>query len=522
MKTSRRLIATGVPGLDELLHGGVVAGNNILVEGSPGAGKTTMGLQFLHHGAAELGEAGVIVAFELDSEKIFRDAEGFDLGLSALVDSGRLHIVHASPAVILDDLRSGGGVLEQTIRDMQARRLMIDGLTPLKLFARTRETSFREDIYLLSDALARLGVTTFVTAEFADDERHTLADERFVFDTILRMSRVDRGRSVHRRLEIVKSRGQDFVSGRHTMRITPGRGVVVYPRAISQQRVAVGHTTAPPRDDAPITAGSAAFDALLGGGLLPGSCTLSTGISGTGKTVAGLQFLMRNAALGRRGLLVTLDESPEQIVRNARRLGFPIEQSIASGLVEILYESPLELETDVHFDHVLRAVDALGARCVVFDSLAVYQSADPAEITDFLYALSASMKARGITSVMNFESPEMLGLSQISQELKGSHLVDNIVLLSYVEISTRLRRAILVPKVRGCANRQETHEFVIGPGGIHILDPHDGSAAGTDSVPQLPFDAYYGLLARSPTRQAPAIEKAVRQGDELDNGQPGP
>jgi circadian clock protein KaiC len=261
--------------------------------------------------------------------------------------------------------------------------------------------------------------------------------------------------------------------------------------------------------------GSAPLDLIMEGGLYKGSITMVTGISGTGKTVLGVQFLSAAVAAGRRALLVTLDEHPRQLMRNAKSLGFDLESLVAQGALVIHYESPLELELDVHFDRVANIVEQQGIDCVVFDSVAVYETANPEQASDFLYALANFVKGRLATAFFNYESPELLGVSQISQELKGSHLVDNIILLSYVEISTRLRRAIAVPKVRGSKNIQTTREYVIGEGGISLLDESavDGDDAAT--VPQLPFSSYYGLLARSPSRKSPAIEDAVAHGKAL-------
>jgi circadian clock protein KaiC len=198
-------------------------------------------------------------------------------------------------------------------------------------------------------------------------------------------------------------------------------------------------------------------------------------------------------------------------MRNAASLGFDLEKPQADGSLFILYESPLELELDVHFDRIAELVEQHGIDCIVLDSVAVYEMANPDEVADFLYALASYFKDRLATVFLNYESPELLGLSQISEELKGSHLVDNIILLNYVEISTRLRRAIAIPKVRGSRNLQLTREYTIGEGGITIIDDAE-ELNDSNVVPQLPFSSYYGLLARSPTRRSPVIEEAVSQG----------
>jgi circadian clock protein KaiC len=505
------LVKTGVPGLDEVLMGGVHRHNNILVEGAPGAGKTTLGLAFIHAGAVQFDEPGVIVSFELDEEKLLRDARGFDWDLQAQIAAGRIKILQTTAAVLLNEFRSDEGVFASELRSLGAKRLLIDGLTPLRLYAELHDRPFREDMHTLVEGLTRLGVTTLVTAEVSEPAPSTHAHERFVFDTIITLERKEERRRVHRTLSVVKSRGQDFISGTHAMRIESGRGVLVYRRAQSRPRVDENQPTSNKR----VSTGSAPLDLIMDGGLYEGSITMISGISGVGKTVLGTQFLTSAAKEGRRCLLVTLDEHPAQLTRNAATLGFDLTPLVASGQLLIHYESPLELELDVHFARVCELVESNAIDCVVFDSVAVYAMTEPTQAADFLYAVADYFKGRLATVIFNYESPELLGVSQISEELKGSHLVDNIILLSYVEISTRLRRAIVVPKVRGSRNIQITREFTIGPGGISLLDEAAAEEGDAGAVPQLPFSAYYGLLARSPSRKSPAIEEAVTHGKPL-------
>jgi circadian clock protein KaiC len=502
------LVKTGIAGLDEVLHGGIPRNNNLIVEGPPGSGKTTLGLGFIYHGARDHDEAGAIVSFELDSAKLLRDAAGFGWDLQGMIDEGKIKIIQTSPAVLLNEFRSADGAFAAALAAMGAQRLLIDGLTPLRLYAEAKDMPFREDVHLLIEGLTRLGVTTMVTAEKDESLAGVLAHERFVFDTIISLTLDEHQRRAHRHLRVMKSRGQDFIGGSHTMRIEPDVGVHVYRRAQSRPVASPDQPTSEQR----LSTGSAAIDKMMDGGIYKGSVTLVSGISGTGKTVLSVQFLTNAIQTGHKALLVSLDEHPRQLMRNAKSLGFDLQALVDAGQLFIHYESPLELELDVHFDRIVKLVEREGIDCVVFDSIAVYEMTSRSEVADYLYALASFFKNRLATILFNYESPELLGVSQISEELKGSHLVDNIILLNYVEISTVLRRALAVPKVRGSRNRQVTREYTIGVGGLLLVEETDDD---TQAVPQLPFSAYYGLLSRSPSRQSPAVEGAVANGAPL-------
>ena len=506
---------TGITGLDEVLMGGVRSENIILLEGGPGSGKTTLGLEFIYRGAEEFNESGLVVSFELSPQKLMRDAKGFGWDFESLQEEGKIKVIYTSPGVLLDELQSPDGVLASEIRKTKAKRILIDGIAPLRIYAETlNKRPFRDSLHVLVESLQRFGVTAMLTNEVGSgtvDATDAGNHERFVCDTIITLSTKKRLRSLQRSIEVVKSRGQDFIAGTHTLKIVGGRGIEVFRRTQCRPKDLSEQPTSTER----LSTGTKAIDELLGGGFYRGSTTLTVGISGTGKTISGTQFLMEGIREGEKCLLVTLDEHPKQMIRNGEALGFPMQKSVDDGSLTILYDSPLELELDIHFEEILQKVESLGITRVVLDSLAAYEGANRRESIGFLYALASYFKNKLITAVFNYESPELLGVSQISQDLKASHLVDNIILLNYIEIATRLRRAITIPKSRGSNNDKITREFIIGKGGITLIDEGRGEAGQVHEVPQLPFSAYYGILARSPARRSPVIDESVANGEGI-------
>lgn len=506
---SSDLIKIGVSGLDEILLGGLKQGNVMLVEGAPGTGKTTLGLEFIYRGIVEHREPGLIVSFELSPEKLLRDARGFGWDFRKLEAGGKLRMIYTSPLVLLQELQSHDGLLITEIRKLKAKRLLLDGLTPLKLFGELfNGRPFRDSLHLLVESLQREELTAMLTRE-APESDHTraaeISHEAFVCDTVITLRREEMGRGQSRSLTVAKSRGQNFIAGRHTLRIEPNAGVRIYQRAQSRVRIVREQPTSSQRS----SVGIPEVDHMLGKGVFDGSVTLVVGVSGTGKTVLGTHFLVEGARQGKQGLLVSLDEHPAQIMRNAASLELPLKKYVDEGKVQVHYDSPQELELDVHYDQITRIVDEHNVKRVLVDSLAAYivDEQNMREFRDFIYALNTFFKDRLVTAFMNYESPELLGVSQMSETMKASPIVDNIVLLNYVEFSNRLRRAITVPKARGTSPSRLTREYRIRKGGMQIeplAEPED-----PESVPQLPFSSYYGVLARAPARRSPVIDEQV-------------
>jgi circadian clock protein KaiC len=509
----RELVPTGISGLDEILLGGVMKGNVIILEGMPGTGKSALALEFLYRGAAHRDEPGLLLSFETSREKLIRDSAGFGWDLPELERQGQIKILCMQPETLMDDLQNGSGILSQELERLGAKRMVIEGLTPLRIVSERRgPLVFRGILHGLLNQLVQSQVTAILTTEVSGT--HPIGEtcsqpEQYLGDTIITLRKQARRRSVHRSIEIAKSRGQDFISGWHALKIQEGQGICIFPRVYARPRAVEEQPTSTER----ISSGNPSLDAMLGGGLLKGSVTLVGGISGTGKTILGMQFLSEGARMDELCLLVSLDEHPEQILRNAEALELDFKPLHGQGRILLHYDSPLEVELDEHFYSIKGLVEKYDVKRVVIDSVAAYENALPDESREFCVSLANYLKTKLITTIFNFECPELLGISQINDHMKSSAIADNIVLLNYIEISTMIRRAITVPKSRASKPDQRTREYVIQAGGINILD--DKSVEGVERVPQLPLSSYYGVLARAPTRHSPVIDEHVAAGKPL-------
>ena len=336
-----------------------------------------------------------------------------------------------------------------------------------------------------------------------DESLSTLESAGFLADTVLELTRDRHNRLGNRSVEIIKSRGQDFVSGRHTLRITAAVGLQVFRRVQAPMARNLEQPTSVSKRS---VIGVPALDDLIGGGLFDGSTTMVVGISGAGKTVLGSQVLREGVMKeGKRGLLISLDEHPAQIIRNAETVGLDLQKHLDSGMLHILYESPQELDVDSHFARIVDTIEKYDIQRLVIDGVTSYSTAldDQRAYRDFFHALVAFSKFRLMTTFFNYENPELFGISSYMPEFPVSSIVDNIILLSLVEFGNTVHRCMAVVKARGCKHEFDTREFTIGQGGIALL-PLDKSA----ERPPLPIESYSSVLSRAPTRFSAGTGKA--------------
>lgn len=208
---------------------------------------------------------------------------------------------------------------------------------------------------------------------------------------------------------------------------------------------------------------------MLEGGVPQGSATMVAGGAGTGKTLLGLHLITAGVKAGEPGVIVTFQENPQQLREIAYSFGWDLEEMEKQGLLVHLYSSPVELQPDIHAARVKEAVKKVGAKRVLLDSLKDIEIATPDKVRfkDYIYSLVNQFKLQGVTTLLTNEIPEMFGPFQLS-EYGVSFVVDNVILLRYLELTGRMGRAISIMKVRGSQHSKEIRSFEITNQGIRI------------------------------------------------------
>ena len=494
----------GLVGFESISPTGIPRRNLVVVEGAPGSGKTTLALQYIVQGILKFKEAGVFVTFEHSPEKLRRDARSFGWDLQALEERQMLKIIYTSPEVLLNELNHQDNALRKEIEELSAKRIAIDGLAPLRMFSeRQGQDSFRVNLHLLGELLLQQSAHAVITSEGQD--KLTYSDEHFIADSIIHLGCTrDRKGLTRRFIELVKSRGHDFVKGRHAIEIEEDEGVRVYPRA----EAIAARLQLPAGNRGNIPCGVEGLSELFGGDLIEGSITLAVGITGTGKTSVAATFIAENLKKSRKCAYLTLDEPKEQVLLNNKTIGIDFQPYIEKDQLKLIYENPLEIEPDIHFARIKDLVENEGIDCFVIDSISCYDDELGIRAESFTKALSALFKSHRVTAFLTLESQEMIGISQISRDYNVSVIADNIILLTYVETSAKLRRAITVPKARASRTIGETRELSIDSKGCRVISQNcSNDMSEYHALPQLPFSSYYGVLGKTPNRLSPYLEK---------------
>lgn len=479
---SIRKLATGIPGFDHVAMGGLPAGRATVVAGQAGSAKTVFAGQFLAEGVLA-GQSGVFVTLEEPAGDLRQNLQTIGFDVPTWEQDGSWRFVDASPVV-----RASGGVTRYSLDTLAAQvghavdatgaeRLVLDSLNAV--------LSLHEDIgearQLLRSLIAMLrgmGLTVVMTVETPGDPGGTLSRygvEEFVADSVVLLRNVREGTFRRRTVEVLKMRGAMHHKGDVPFTVVPGQGMVVLPVREPEQAGNAG--------DERMTTGDADLDAMIGGGLLRGSCTLMTGPTGTGKTLLATQFLYAGAAAGERVVLFAYEETREQVLRNARGWGHDLARHEEEGRLLIVPLYPEVASLDDHLVEIKATVARFGPSRLAIDSLsALERLGSPASYRAFVIGLTSFVKETNLASMVTASAPDLMGGSSVT-ESHISGLIDAIVLLRYAEVESSVRRAITVLKVRGSQHDTAIREFTIDDGGLHVGEPFAGIAGVLGRVP---------------------------------------
>ena len=461
------IVSTGIAGLDDILGGGLTPQRMYLVQGTPGTGKTTLGLDFLLTGVAA-GEAGLYITLAETEVELRAVAATHGWSLD------QLDLFEMVPADGLGEdqeqtlLHPSEVELGETIRDIMTKvdtlkpaRVVIDSLSELRLLAQS-PVRYRRQIL----ALKHLFSTREVTVLILDDKGASGSDLQLhsIAHGVISLEQTLSGfGSQRRRLHVVKMRGVRYRGGYHDFEIERG-GLRVYPRLVAAEH---GRTY----DDSPVSTGSEALDTLLGGGLFPGTATLLTGPAGVGKTTTAVQCMVAALKRGERAAYFLFDERLPTLIKRSAALDLDIQPFMESGQLNIRAIDPAEMSPGEFADSVRAAVEEGGARVVVIDSLNAYLQSMPNEqfLVLQMHEMLTYLGQEGVVSLLILGLHGMMG--DVRQDVDLSYLSDSVVQLRYFEAQGEVRQAISVIKTRTARHERTIREFQIGGKGLQVGEP---------------------------------------------------
>lgn len=473
-------ISTGVPGLDDILCGGLTPSRLYLLEGTPGTGKTTLALQFLREGAAR-GEATLYVTLSETGQELRASAATHGWSLDGIEVYELVNEMGLDPDSEQSILHPSEIELGETVREVIARvealkpeRVVFDSLSELRLLAQN-PLRYRRQILALKQFFARRACTVLMlddrTSETGDLQLHSIAHGVVSLEQTLREFGSER-----RRLRIIKMRGIKYRGGDHDFSLETG-GIRVFPRLIAAEH----HT---PFDAKARSTGTGALDLLLGGGLVPGTNTLLLGPSGVGKTTTAIRCMLAALERGETATYYLFDEGLATLLARAITLGMDLTPHLATKRLTITQIDPAELSPGEFSSMVRQAVEERGSSFVVIDSLNAYLHAMPGE--EFLilqmHEMLSYLNQQGVTTLLVLGQHGVIG--EVRTDIDLSYLSDAILLFRFFEARGEVRTALSVVKSRVNAHERTIREMKLSAQGIQVgeaLTDFEGVLTGLPS-----------------------------------------
>jgi circadian clock protein KaiC len=461
-KVAIHRLPTGVPGLDEILGGGLPEFSFNLIAGPPGSGKTTLAHQLMFALATVKRPALYFTVLGEPPLKMLRYQQQFKFFDNAAINRS-IRFVNLSEETLTGGLDT---VLQRIVAEVKAH---LPALVFVDSFRSLMSVSMLEDgpnptvqqfMQQLGMLMTSWEATTFLIGEYFNESG---ANPVFtVADGLIWLRQMAQRNSVVRKLEIVKMRGQATTPGLHTFRISEA-GLDVFAPAL---RADAEGKAIPSFTNTRVSMGIARLDEMLGGGMPSGYSVLVAGPSGSGKSILAAAFLAEGVRCGETGVIAAFEQSPKR-----SRSG--VAELIESGRVSVVETHASDLSIDEMLLLLMSEIKKLNAKRVVIDSLSGFELAvAPSFREDFRESLSrmvTALASTGVTVLMTCEMEDRYADLRFSP-YGTAFMTDSIIVQRYIEVDSHLRRLIAVVKVRGSAHSHELREFTINQSGIIIGD----------------------------------------------------
>lgn len=464
-KVTIRCLPSGVPGLDNLLGGGLPEFSFNLIAGTPGSGKTTLAHQIMFSLANPKNRALFFTVLGEPALKMLRYQQQF-----AFFDHDRVNesirFVNLAAELLEGDFDRVLARIADEVKAYAPSLVFVDSFRSVVQSVKHEEQSVSE----LQRFVQQLGLqmtswqaTTFLIGEYLAPEQES-SPIFTVADGILWLSQNVHRNSMVRKMQVVKMRGQAQSPGLHTFRISDA-GIQVFPRAIIQPGAALGSVVKMSTGEERVSMGIHGLDEMLGGGLPVGYSLLLVGPSGSGKTILATEFLAEGVRRGEPGVIAAFEKSPSQLLNNK------LSALVKAGQVGVINTRSLDLSIDETLHDLIKMISRMQAKRVVIDSLSGFELALAPEFSeDFrgsLYRMVAELTGMGMTILMTSELEDRYTDLRFSP-FGSAFLADAIIVQRYVEIAGQFKRAFSVVKVRGSEHSKDIRLFTITDKGIVI------------------------------------------------------
>lgn len=447
------IISTGIEGLDEILGGGVLSPSTTFIVGTPGTGRTTLGIQSLC-AAAKKGEKVLYVAISSKTEASIRQILSrysfFEENIN--IRTFNVSSVERDPLTMLVEL---GNI----VNSLKPKWILIDSVTPIGFGF--PEAERRRFMYSLNSAINEWNAVVYFTGtlEMENAKSNVISD---IVDNIIYLSQNLDAWNTKRYIRLMKVSGMSSIHGEHTFEIGT-EGISIYPKDI------VLDNDPTPVSTERISSGAPLLDEMIGGGLLKGTANLLAGSIGTGKTVIGLNFIVEGAKKGEAGIILSFEETPEELYSNAANFGWDLKGMEKKGIIKIIHALPASLDPNKHMAQIKAAIKEIGAQRVLLDAIEGFDYAisNPAERTQHIAALTRLFRNQGVTALFNCLTMENTEFSKIS-DIQMAPITDTIITLKQDLKSDNLQKSLSVIKMRGSDHEKGHAIYDINSNGFTI------------------------------------------------------